>query len=174
MSVLPLPAEIPVAPPAPGSQFGWAAAWLGVAALGFFILFPNWPGVVNSDLSGQRTVGIVLFTPIIALGMTVLCVVRGIWAVGAMGHYRSRWSEDEQRLAERKRLAEQPSTPFIVFALFLAVPWLAGVLALLLFLPSLSGNPDGLALAVMLVALVAMAWIPILRAGLRRRAVASA
>lgn len=165
----PTDAAAPI-PASPARSFVWAAAWVVVAALGGVVLVLDWQGVLNSDLSGQRTEGIVLFTPVAAAVIAILLVVRGARSLGAMRGYRARYSAAERARRQRERFAGQPSTPFIVFAAGLGVLWLAGTVATLIFLPNLLQRPSGLSLALMLLALLAMACISVLQAGLRRRA----
>ncbi len=161
----------PAAPSNPRALLFWALAWVAVGALGLVVLALNSEQAAGFTFSGQRTFGIVVIVPVLALVLAVICVVRGVRAIVPQREYRQRWSAAERQRAERARLAGQPSTPFIVFSLGVAVVWAAGVTAVLVFLPELSGNPDGLSLAVMLLALLLMLWVPVLRAGLRRRAV---
>lgn len=168
-----LATSVPKAPPSPARLLVWSAAWAVVAILGFAVLLPNWQRVMEFDLSGQRTVGVVFFTPIIALLLAVLFAVRAIRWIGPSREYRGRWSEEQRVRAADQRLAGQPSTPFIVFAAVVAIIWLAGVVVVGIFFSTLAERPDSLALALMLLALVAMAWISVLQAGLRRRAAAS-
>lgn len=138
-----------------------------VGALGATLLVLSWPTLFEA--SGQRTIGLVVTTPGVAVVLVIVCLTRAALAVGPARHYRARWSAHERAAIERARLTGQPSTPFIVFALALAAVWLAGVGAVLIFLSTLLRNPAGLSLAIMLLALIAMLWIPALQAGLRRR-----
>ena len=163
------PAPAP-APPAPASLFVWAIAWAAVAALGFIVLMFNSGQAAGFAFTGQRTFGIVVIVPVLALVLAVICIVRGVRAIVPTREYRQQWSAAERQRAESARLAGQPSTPFIVFSLGVAVVWGVGVVAVVAFLPSLSSNPDGLSLAMMLLALLLMLWAPVLRAGVRRRA----
>lgn len=50
-----------------------------------------------------------------------------------------------------------------------AVVWTAGLIAAVILVPSLLGDPVGLAIAGQILIVLATAWIPILREGLRRR-----
>jgi len=163
----------PKAPPSPARLLIWSAAWAVVAILGFAVLIPNWQRVVDFDLYGQRSVGIVFFTPVVALILALLLTVRAIRWIGPSRDHRSRWSAEQRVRAADEQLAGQPSTPFIVFAAVVAIIWLAGVVVVGFFFSSLVQRPDSLALALMLLALVAMAWVSVLQAGLRRRAAAS-
>lgn len=158
-------------PPAPAALFAWAAAWAGVSVLGWVVFGMNLVRLAEADFSGQRTFGIVAFTPTIALVVAILCAVRAFRAIGPARAYRAQWSVLERKQAEQAHLAGQPSTPLIVFALAVAAIWVAGVTAVLVYLPALSSNVDGFSLAIMLLALVAMLWISVLRAGVRRRGV---
>lgn len=160
---------VPPTPTRPATLVIWAIAWSIVSALGWVVFMLNLSRVAEADFSGQRTFGIVTFTPVIALAIAGLCLVQAIRAVGRTREYRSRWSPTEREDAERARLHGQPWVPFIVFALGLALIWSAGVVAVLTFLPELSRNLDGLSLASQILALIAMLGIPALRAGLRRR-----
>lgn len=167
MSSTPSPAP---APPAPASLFVWAIAWAAVAALGFIVLMLNSGQAAGFAFTGQRTFGIVVIVPVLALVLAVICGVRGIRAIVPHRDYQRQWSAAERQRAERMRLAGQPSTPFIVFSLGVAVVWGVGVVAVITFLPSLASNPDGLSLAMVLLALLLMLWVAVLRAGVRRRA----
>lgn len=159
----------PAIPASPARSFVWAAAWLVVAALGFVVLVLNWQGVLASDLVGQRTEGVVLFTPIAATLIALLLIVRGIRAVGRNRAFRERWSAEDRARLERESLAGQPSTPFLVFAAGLGVAWIVGVTAVVIFFGALLQRPSGLSLALMLLALLGMACISVLQAGVRRR-----
>ncbi|MER3392674.1 MAG: hypothetical protein RIC81_09205 [Microcella pacifica] len=170
MSSTPSPAPPTPAPPTPASLFVWAMAWAAVAALGFFVLMLNSSQAAGFAFAGQRTFGIVVIVPALALVLAVICVVRGVRAIVPHRDYQQQWSAAERQRAERTRLAGQPSTPFIVFSLGVAVVWGVGVVAVIAFFPSLSSDPDGFSLAVMLLALLLMLWVPVLRAGVRRRA----
>lgn len=157
-------------PHSPSASFSWAAAWLLVAVLGFVALGVNWQGLIGSELSGQRTVGVVVFMPILSTAISIMLMVRGIVAVGRTRTYHARFSADVRAQFESERLRGQPSTPFLVFAAILGVIWLAGTVVVLIFLNMLIGSPDGLALALMLLALLAMSGVASLRTGLSRRA----
>lgn len=160
----------PAAPSNPAALFLWAFAWGAVGALGLVVVALNSAQAAGFTFTGQRTFGIVVILPVLALVLAVICAVRGVRAIVPQREYRQRWSAAERQRAERARLAGQPSTPFIVFSLGVAVVWGVAVVAVVTFLPTLSSNPDGLSMAVMLLALLLMLWVPVLRAGLRRRA----
>lgn len=161
----------PAAPSNPAALLLWALAWVAVGALGLVVVALNSAQAAGFMFTGQRTFGMVVILPVLALVLAVICAVRGIRAIVPQREYRQRWSAAERQRAERARLAGQPSTPFIVFSLGVAVVWGVGVVAVVTFFPSLSRNPDGLSLAIMLLALLLMLWIPVLRAGLARRSV---
>lgn len=160
----------PTIPASPGGSFAWAGVWAVVAALGAVVLARNWQQALSFDMGGQRTEGIVLFTPFIAIAISVILVVRGLRAVGRRRAYRERWSAPERARLERESLAGQPSTPFFVVAAVAGVLWLSGSIVVLLFLPQMLPRPGGLLLALELLILLAMAWVSALAAGLRRRA----
>lgn len=163
--------EAPPAPASPAKLRAWASAWAGVAVLGFAVIALNLSDAVSFGFSGQRTFGIVVFTPMIGVILAIVCCVRSVGAVRSHSAYNARWSETQRTQAEEERLARQPATLFIAFASTVAALWLAGTVAVVVFLPSLSHNLDGLYLAVMLLALLAMAWVPVLREGFRARKV---
>ena len=145
--------EIPPPPSTPTRSLIWAAGWAVVASLGFAVLIGSWDRVMSWSMDGQRTEAIVLTTPIIALIMVLVMVVR----------------------AALDRARRQHPGFFFVIAAIAGVAWAAGATAVGLFLPQLLENSVGLTMALMLLALLAMAWIPALIAGfrhvsLRRRA----
>jgi hypothetical protein len=161
--------DAPKSPPNPARLFVWAVVWAAIAVLGFAVLVPDWQRVTEFDLAGQRSFGIVFFTPIIASVLAVVFAVFAVRWIRPFQRYRSRWSEQERVEAARRQLAGQPSTPFIVVSIVLAALWVAGLVAVAVFFSVLVKRPDGLALSFLLLALVATAWIPLLEAGLRRR-----
>ena len=164
------PPTAPAAPPSPARLLVWSVAWAVVAALGFAVLVPNWQRVIAWDFSGQRTGGIVLFTPFIAVVLVVVLVIRAIRSARPAREYRSTWSGEKRAQATREHLAGQPSTMFVAIGGGLAVLWFAGVIAVAIFITPLLEQPGGLVLILELLVLLAMAWIPILRAGVRGRA----
>jgi hypothetical protein len=160
---------VPQAPPSPARLFGWGAAWIVVAALAFIVLADAGRAALDFELRGQRTSGIVLATPIIASAVAVIVLVRAFWSIGASRRYREKWTAPERAEFERARLGSQPTTFFFVVAGIAAVPALAGLVAVAIFLQALRENPTGLSLAVVLISLVAMLSVAALQAGMRRR-----
>ena len=161
--------EAPPAPASPAKLRAWALAWAGVAVLGFVVLALNLSDALSFGFSGQRTFGIVVFTPVIGVILAIVCFVRSVGAARSHSEYHARWSETQRAQAEQERLARQPVALFLAFAWTVAAVWLAGTIAVIVFLPSLSRNLDGLSLAAMLLALLAMAWVPVMREGFRAR-----
>lgn len=163
------PSALPTAPPTPASLFWWATAWAAVCVLGCITFAMNLSRIVDADFSGQRSWGFIAILPIMAGLIAALCIGRGVRTVGPWREYRARWSADQRARAEQARLAAEPSTPLIVLGTVIGFIWIAGVAAAAVFLPSSASGPDGLVVAITLPVVVAMLWIPVLRAGLCRR-----
>lgn len=167
--------EIPPPPSTPTRSLIWAAGWAVVASLGFAVLIGSWDRVMSWSMDGQRTEAIVLTMPIIALIMVLVMVVRAALGVGAVRRYAAAYPEEVRERAELDRARRQHPGFFFVVAAIAGVAWAAGATAVGLFVPQLLENSVGLTMALMLLALLAMAWIPALVAGfrhvsLRRRA----
>ena len=158
--------EVPPAPSTPGRLALWALAWAAVAVAGFVVLSATGVNLFGGALEGQRSAGIVVFTPLIATAVALLLVVRSVLSVGKTRAYRAAYSEEVRRKAQHERNARQHPGFFWVVAAITGTLWLAGATAVLIFLPNMLENPTGLALAIMLLGLLAMAWIPALAAAI--------
>lgn len=163
--------ESSTVPRNPAIGFVWAAAWLAVAVLGGVVLFTDWANIVSGNVSGQRTQGLLLFTPALGLVFAVLIAIRAVKALRPWNAYLAGTTGQERRERSAAQLRGEVWIGPLVMGIILGVIWLAGVVAVTIFLPHLAGNTAGLFVALMLLALLAMAWIPLLWMALRRRAV---
>ncbi len=161
------PAKIPAAPSGPGRLLLWALGWGVVTVFAFVQFVLSLDRIATWDFEGQATGGWVVFTPFIALGMTIAMLIRAATAGGRVRAYEQQYPEPVRRQAEEDYARAQHPGFFFVIAGIAGLPWLAGLVAVLVFLGDLLQNPRGLAMALMLLALVALAWIPALAAGIR-------
>ena len=153
----------------PFRQFLWAAAWFGIAALGIVVVALNAEQIQSGDFSGQRTFGIIVFTPVIALVIGLALLWRGMSALRPFLEYRNQNSEVGLLYIDPAQFkGQKPGFFYAISGIFFTI-WLAGLTVLLIFMEQLSQNVSGLVLAVMLLAVLVLVWIGTLFAGLRRR-----
>lgn len=147
----------------------WAALWLAIAAIASVVLVLEWRRVISFDLSGQRTEGLIAFTPLLALAVAVALLVIGIRAVRPWSEYVARTTPQQRVDAEHAYLRGEASTPPLVIGAVLGGAALAGAVLTGVALPGLPERPAGLLLAIEFVALAAMGSVALITTGVRRR-----
>lgn len=169
-SVVGPPSSRDVVPAAAWRACAWAGAWFAVAIAGIALWVTDWSSVIDGDVAGQRTWGIIVFTPLLAAAIAVLCIVTGVRRSAAWRRHSLSHGRAHARAQRRAQLAAEPWVPLVLGGLAGGVIWLVGVVGLGVFIASDARNATGFWLAVMLLMLLAMAWIPLLAVGVERRA----
>jgi len=162
--------EPPRAPTNPAPKLVAAAGLLLAAAAGFVVLAIDGSRAIAGELQGQRTEGIVLFTPLIAVVAAVVLAIAAFRGRAPWAAYVAQTTPGQRQAAADAPLTRTSSTPFLVLGLALAVIWLAGVVAIAIFATSPNFTTVGLAMAIMLLTLLALVWIPLVRFAVRIRA----
>lgn len=122
---------------------------------------------ISGELYGQRSAGVVLLTPWIAVIVAVLLVIASIRGRAPWNAYVAQTTPQQRQAVLDGPMTRTVATPFLVMGLSVAGIWLAGVVVVLIFATPLSTNPSGLALALMFLALLALGWIALIRFALQ-------
>lgn len=162
------------APRSPGRGFAWAAAWTVVAIFGGVVLFLDGARIFSGEVQGQRTAGLLISTPLIALALAVVIGVRAFRAIKPWKAYVARTTPAEREMARLAPLQGTNPVAPLVAALVFFVLWLAGAIAVTVFFPHLAKNTAGLFVALMFLALLTMGWVALVGVWLRSRAASRA
>lgn len=149
----------------PARRFGWAGAWLLVALLSGAVLLIEFDRIVGFELKGQRSEGLLVTLPLVAITIAVLLIISAIRAVSPWRAYRASVASVGQR---ESNLRPGGIVPFMTVGIVLAVLCVAGVVYIAVSFTRLT-NTAGLLLAVVLVSLFAMGSIQLLDVAIRAR-----
>jgi hypothetical protein len=155
-----------VRPTNPARRFAWAAAWLFVALVSGAALVLLFQRVVNFDMYGQRSEGVIATLPVIAVAATVVLTVSAIRAIPAWRRYRS--SVTVVGPAE-SGLAPKGIVPFMIAGVVTGLLSVAGVSLLVVLLTTSDPKAAGILLLVAWISLLAMATVQLLDVALRAR-----
>lgn len=159
---------VPDEPIKPSTAFSWAALWLLTSVFSVVALVASWSRVLTDDFENRRSQGFIMFTPALAIALTILFIVVGVRAIRRTREFRAAWDEPTRREARQSRLAAQPWVPLVIFGASLGAIWVAGLTALTIFVfPRV--DLAGFSVAVVVLLLLAMAWVTPLRAGIAAR-----
>jgi len=154
----------------PARRIAWAAAWIAVAVLGFVVLATDFGRIISGDVYGQRSEGVLLFTPIIGLLVGILLIISAVRGIEPWNRYVASTTSAERQAALDVRLRGEVYRGPLALAIVLAAIWAVFVVVLAVNIGRIAQSTPGLFAALMLLALVAMGWIALLGVALRRRA----
>lgn len=156
-----------VASPTP--TFVWAALWLLVATVATFALISEWPAVTSFEMKGQRSEGFLLFTPPLAFGAAILCIIIGSRRAPRYREFLSQFRAEDRATLRRQELIGEPWRGPLALGLALGVVSLAGLVLLGILLVRGNGL-SGISVLLVVIMLFAVTAFTLLRAGIERQA----
>ena len=151
-------------PVRPARRFAWAAAWLFVALVSGAALLLLFEPVVNLDLNGQRSEGMIATVPLIALAASVVLTVSAIRAIPAWRRYRSSVTVVGP---PESGLAPKGIVPFTIMGIVTGLLSVAGAALLVVLITFSDPKPEGILLLVAWISLLTMASVQALDVAIR-------
>lgn len=156
--------DVEKAPPVPARLLVWALGWAVVAAIGLWVMIG-----LPADFApkNSNSWGVVYVLPVATALMALLLVVRA--AVLAPKHraYAAAFSPEQRAAARLDFEASYPVPLFLIVGVAGGVVFLTGVTLVLVNAERLGENPTGLGIAIELLALITLAWLPALVSAFR-------
>lgn len=154
----------------PASAYIWAALWLLVATVATFALISEWSAAMSFEMKGQRTEGFLLFTPPLAFGAAILCIIIGARRAPKYREFLGQVRAEDRAALRRHELVGAPWRGPLALGLALSAVSVAGLVLLGILL--VRGNSlGGVSVLLVVVMLFAMAGFTLLRTGIERQAV---
>ena len=155
----------------PPRHLFWAMLWIVVTVLFTAVLVLQWPRVVGREFSSWSAWGSVAILPFFTAAAAICCVVLAIRAVPRRRAYLASTTAGQRAARLEAVRSRAPWAPQLVISGVACAIWLAGVVGFAVAAPGWESSAVLMALG--LLAMLAMGWIPLLHSGLACRAARS-